>query len=928
LISSLEIGGIFKVIDEASPAILKIADSLKVLQDQIDAAKTSLGELGRGSLTSITMQVDKLAEGLGKVEGSSAAIAGNLDKAMGSVAGSITGVGDSIGSLTAKIAALNSELTATSARGARAAETAAASALLGGPVGSGTPLPGWNPNARPAAGGGSGGRRSAPGIGLREGGHLGPFTLGGPMGAAGMAGAAALGWGIWDEFKMEHEAAQAVYGSNDPYAKEHPQEAIESIRNMSMGLATQTGINPLSIGTGVRKMTHLLSGSGGMNYDQMMDLEKEVLSDAAGETLTKGTSIEGNAESFVEMAHQAGIYDKKGMESMLAAIQAGGVMTPAGLPQVTGALSYSLQQLSAKGLIDPQTDIADVIAMQRMGILRTKSGTWVRDFYEHLLPDNKVDKFGNPSQHDQALQRMGLADKNGKLPWHSYNADGTEDFSQEQANIGRILSGYATKKLAQGDRGKEDLNQDLKEAYGQQGSSFAAILADPKYAAQVGNVISVLKNFKGGDETTEWFAKNDPSVEASKTWVDFQKTMMDFAHVTMPALLVSLQSIDASLKILDAGVNALPKLLGHAAATDGKTFIPDGTGGGMWQPQGFDGSTAGLLHKISGGDSGSGIGAAFAIDKAIIEINQGALVNGAGGSDFGGGFMRADYESSGGFFGSGGSRGGGGGLHGGGGYSVQGGSSSGGSLGGLTSADLDRMAADGNFPDSAAGRAAFIRSNAMKMGIDPDYALSVAKSEGLFGVGPLHQNAQGYNVYGDFQLNYARGVGVAARNAGIEPSDWKRSDLFALNWMKVHGMEDWAASGHHGRVPLYNGPSVVTPDAPSVKKSGGYRLQNVYTNGQSSEYPAPGEHVFSDDYSGSDYSHHSHSIHAAATNVSDSDGGGVPVEINVHSHLDGKVVSRSTAKHWVSANRQVHGASSHDRLGNLAPVDSGFQFER
>ena len=91
----------------------------------------------------------------------------------------------------------------------------------------------------------------------------------------------------------------------------------------------------------------------------------------------------------------------------------------------------------------------------------------------------------------------------------------------------------------------------------------------------------------------------------------------------------------------------------------------------------------------------------------------------------------------------------------------------------------------------------------MKMGLDPDYVLSVAKSEGLFGVGPLHQNAQGYNVFGDFQLNYSRGVGVAAKNAGIDPSDWKRSDLFAMNWMKVHGMNDWLASGHSGPVPLY-----------------------------------------------------------------------------------------------------------------------------
>jgi hypothetical protein len=130
----------------------------------------------------------------------------------------------------------------------------------------------------------------------------------------------------------------------------------------------------------------------------------------------------------------------------------------------------------------------------------------------------------------------------------------------------------------------------------------------------------------------------------------------------------------------------------------------------------------------------------------------------------------------------------------------------------FNSAELDKLTSDalasgGNFPDTTAGRAAFIRYAAKKLGIDPDYALSVAQSEGFYAGGKNHQNAQGYNVFGDFQLDYSRGVGVAARAAGIEPDDWQKSDLFALMWMKQHGMEDWAAIGHHGRAPSYNGPS-------------------------------------------------------------------------------------------------------------------------
>ena len=299
-------------------------------------------------------------------------------------------------------------------------------------------------------------------------------------------------------------------------------------------------------------------------------------------------------------------------------------------------------------------------------------------------------------------------------------------------------------------------------------------------------------------------------------------------------------------------------------------------------------------------DGGGGLSGGAAMAQTVNMIAGVVNLANAGGAGAGGsgGFMNAAYTQ-------GGALGGGGGLHSGGGYRVVGGD-----IGGLSSADLDKMAADGSFPDSPAGRAAFIRANAMKLGIDPNYVLSVARSEGLFAAGPLHQNAQGYNVYGDFQLNYARGVGVAARNAGIEPSDWQKSDLFALNWMRVHGMEDWAASGHHGPVPLYHGSLAKLPGAMSAV--GGYHLPNVYRGGESSEYPAPGENVFGDDYSGSDHSHRSPSMHAAWLNIADTGDAGVPVHNHIALRINEKTIATAVQRHIVNANRQVMGASKHE----------------
>ena len=124
MISSLETGATFKIVDEASPALAKIAGSLKELQGQIDKDQGILHCAREEQLRGLTGRIDKLAGSLEKVQGASGEIAGNLDKAMLSVSGSIDAVGNSIGGLAAKINALNAELAATGRGAARSAERA------------------------------------------------------------------------------------------------------------------------------------------------------------------------------------------------------------------------------------------------------------------------------------------------------------------------------------------------------------------------------------------------------------------------------------------------------------------------------------------------------------------------------------------------------------------------------------------------------------------------------------------------------------------------------------------------------------------------------------------------------------------------------------------------------------------------------------
>lgn len=129
---------------------------------------------------------------------------------------------------------------------------------------------------------------------------------------------------------------------------------------------------------------------------------------------------------------------------------------------------------------------------------------------------------------------------------------------------------------------------------------------------------------------------------------------------------------------------------------------------------------------------------------------------------------------------------------------------------------------------SAAEREAFIRQYAKSIGIDPDIAIRVAKSEGLGDGIWQGRSTMRYGrerSYGDFQLHdppadsdYSPGVGSAFRaETGLDPSDpanWKEMNMFALNHAKKHGWGDWVGAGVKG-ISGFAGISSAPSAAPS-----------------------------------------------------------------------------------------------------------------
>jgi len=132
----------------------------------------------------------------------------------------------------------------------------------------------------------------------------------------------------------------------------------------------------------------------------------------------------------------------------------------------------------------------------------------------------------------------------------------------------------------------------------------------------------------------------------------------------------------------------------------------------------------------------------------------------------------------------------------------------------------------------------FIRDYAATKGIDPNFAVRVAQSEGLNAWSPKNQNAassvdkdeQGRPFsFGDFQLNIRdpHAMGSAALAHGIDPRDpmqWKAADAFAIDQMATGGLapwrgdaavRGWLASGHGLNAPR------IAPSAPGGVASPG-----------------------------------------------------------------------------------------------------------
>ena len=234
MITSYEVGAIFKIVNEASPALLKILKQVRELNLAIDKARENMALLGKAVMpTGLTTAV---------------AETGDLAKAWGDVA---------------KNAAIAQKAIGNASSTAVRSVPAAAAAAGGGGRG-GRHRPGW-------LGGGS--HVSGPGASIPGGGHV-------RFGGGAMAAAGLLGYGVYEAAEMQDAVWQLIYHSGG----EQNDANRAKFRKMLQDSMAESGYGLHDIAESAKQEIRMFQGTPGGGIDVL----PEMLRAATIEFETKG----------------------------------------------------------------------------------------------------------------------------------------------------------------------------------------------------------------------------------------------------------------------------------------------------------------------------------------------------------------------------------------------------------------------------------------------------------------------------------------------------------------------------------------------------------------------------------------------------------------------------------------------------------------
>jgi hypothetical protein len=492
VIVSYEVGAIFKIIDEASPALRKMLGQIRELRLALDKVKASMAEVG----------AFKPPAGIGTAIGETNELA------------------TSWGRVTAEARAARAAMTqaATAARGAASFPPAA-----GGGGGGNRGV--FRPGARGGAYGGAGAHVGGPGLPVPGGGHV-------RFGGGAMAAAGLLGYGVVEAAQMEDAVWQLTYHSG----QEQNDTSHGRFRKILQDSMSESGYSIHDIAESAKQEIRMFQGTPGGGLDVL----PEMLRAATIESRLKGESPEESMKALIGLAHMTKQYSPEAIKKLAPAFAFLSTANPSSLSSIERAAGYAVPLLQSGLEVDPMQSLLLGTALTRAGATNTKSGTWLREMALRAMPGTSMMSKLAYKKHEEALREVGLVDDQHKPTWFS---DGKPDLLKMLDIAGANAAKIPVERRAAVERG----------LFGAQGGGGFALLADPAVREQI---LSLQKEMNSPEFKarysgfSEAYAKGSTMQNARTAMADFNVTMMDLGKDVLPTVNRELKDFRGILSMI------------------------------------------------------------------------------------------------------------------------------------------------------------------------------------------------------------------------------------------------------------------------------------------------------------------------------------------------------------------------------------------
>lgn len=587
MISSFEVGAVFKILDEASPALRKILAQVRELNKAIEGLKANMSALGRNpALVAAIDETKGLALAWREVQKASTSANRSINAASKrSLAGpGVAGVAEA-----QQLASAWERIAVASAASRGAMRGSAAAATAGGGGGGNRGL--MRPGARGGHGGGA--HISSPAIGIPGGAHV---RFGGNMGGAAMGAAGLLGYGAYEAAQMEDAVFQLIYHSGG----EQNDTNRGKFRKILQDSMAESGYSLHDVAESAKQEIRMFQGTPGGGIDVL----PEMLRAATIESRLKGESPEESMKALIGLAHMTKQYSPEQIKKLAPAFAFLSTANPSSLGSIEKAAGYAVPIMQSGLEIDPMQTLLLGTALTRAGATSTKSGTWLREMALRAMPGTSMMSKIAFKKHEEALKAFGLVDDKDNPTWFT---DGKPDL-MKMLRIGHEhANAIPLEKRASYERA----------LFGAQGGGGFALLADDAVYDQINRLGGEMNSpeFKNRYAGFVQQYQQGSTVQNARTAIaDFNNTMMDIGAHTLPAVNGALRDFKA---LLDRIRDSIPGMGSNSSVVGTRALegAAAGAAGGA-----VIGSFGGPIGALGGAAIGgvAGVAAGYIEQQAAI----------------------------------------------------------------------------------------------------------------------------------------------------------------------------------------------------------------------------------------------------------------------------------------------------------------------